>query len=134
MHVPADCRLEAQYAHQQEVTIVPLMMEKKYRPTGWLGLILGTRLYFNLHPSATETDALFLQQLDLVERELGDRGAREHELDCSASPWARESLFGSRQKHHGGHGYEPDKAAVEGIEDLRGCHHDPQSGERPDEA
>ena len=28
-----------------------------------LGLILGTRLYFNFHPAAVETDAAFMQQV-----------------------------------------------------------------------
>ena len=31
----------AQYAHQQEVDMVPLLMQAEYRPKGWLGLILG---------------------------------------------------------------------------------------------
>ena len=69
-----DCRLEAQYGHQQNVEMIPLMMETGYRPTGWLGLIMGTRLYFNFHPAAVETDEMFTQQVDLVQRDLGDRG------------------------------------------------------------
>ena len=40
----ANCRLEASYGHQQEVSMIPLMMERGYRPTGWLGLLLGTRV------------------------------------------------------------------------------------------
>ena len=70
----ADCRLEAQYCHQQDVEMVPLMMEKGYRPTGWLGLILGTRLWYPFYGSAIETDAGFTQQMDTVVRDIGDRG------------------------------------------------------------
>ena len=40
----ANCRLEANYAHQQELDMIPLMMSKDFKPKGWLGLILGTRL------------------------------------------------------------------------------------------
>ena len=29
------CRLEANYAHQQELDMIPLMMEKAYKPQGW---------------------------------------------------------------------------------------------------
>ena len=29
------CRLEANYAHQQELDMIPLMMQKKYKPQGW---------------------------------------------------------------------------------------------------
>ena len=50
------------------------MMEAGYRPTGWLGLLLGSRLYFNFHDSAVKTEALFEQQIDAVERELAGRG------------------------------------------------------------
>ena len=36
-----NCRLEANYAHQQDVDMIPLLVEKGYRPKGWLGLIMG---------------------------------------------------------------------------------------------
>ena len=36
-----NCRLEANYAHQQDVDMIPLLVEKDYRPKGWLGLIMG---------------------------------------------------------------------------------------------
>ena len=32
-------------AHQQEVDMIPLMMMKEYKPKGWLGMILGTRMW-----------------------------------------------------------------------------------------
>ena len=44
----ANCRLELNYAQQNEdVDMIPLMMEPNYKPKGWLGLIMGTRLYYN---------------------------------------------------------------------------------------
>jgi DNA-binding transcriptional MerR regulator len=70
----ANCRLEAQYGHQVEVEMLPLMMEKGFSPTGWLGLLVGTKLYFNFHPAAVETEDLFLQQIEQVVRSLGERG------------------------------------------------------------
>ena len=43
----ANCRLEAQYeTFQQQKDMVPLMMEEGYRPNGWLGMILGVRLWY----------------------------------------------------------------------------------------
>jgi len=36
----------------------------------------GARLYFNFHAAAVNTEAAFTKQLDLLERELGDRGRR----------------------------------------------------------
>ena len=33
----ANCRLEANYAHQCQVEMIPIMMERGYSPRGWLG-------------------------------------------------------------------------------------------------
>lgn len=65
--------------------MVPLMMIKDYRPTGWLGLIVGTKLYFNFFREAVETDATFNQQMDAVARELGERG-KSHMLPSAPQP------------------------------------------------
>eukprot|EP01046_Picozoa_sp_COSAG06_P068033 COSAG06_NODE_17904_length_915_cov_0.859069_1_plen_274_part_10 len=54
--------------------MIPLMMESGYKPNGWLGLILGCKLWFSFHHEAVETDATFTTQMDLVERELAGRG------------------------------------------------------------
>ena len=40
---------EANYSHQQELDMIPLMMEKDYSPKGWLGLILGTRMWYAVY-------------------------------------------------------------------------------------
>ena len=53
---------------QQELDMIPLMMERGFKPKGWLGLILGTRLYYRFYPSAVETDDAFVQQMDAVTR------------------------------------------------------------------
>ena len=62
----ANCRLEAEYAQQQGKPLIPLHMEPgKYRPKGWLGLILGTKLWY---PCASATDVP--EQLPALRREL----------------------------------------------------------------
>jgi hypothetical protein len=45
--------MEANYAHQQELDMIPLMMQKDYSPKGWLGLILGTRMWYAISMSST---------------------------------------------------------------------------------
>ena len=40
------CRLECQYAFQQDLDMIPLMLQKDFKPKGWLGLILGTRMWY----------------------------------------------------------------------------------------
>ena len=41
----AYCRSEAEYAYTRQRKIIPLVMEKKYRPDGWLGFICASKLY-----------------------------------------------------------------------------------------
>ena len=62
------------------------MMEQGYRATGWLGLLLGTRVYFNFHPAAVATDELFLKQIDAVQRDLGERGKGARRLHEGVPP------------------------------------------------
>eukprot|EP01050_Picozoa_sp_SAG11_P000975 SAG11_NODE_38_length_21705_cov_24.667453_13_plen_66_part_00 len=38
----ANCRMEANYAHQQGLDMIPLMVENGYRAKGWLGLCVQT--------------------------------------------------------------------------------------------
>ena len=56
LHLFWQCRLEANYAYQQECDMIPLMMEhpEDFRANGWLGLMLGTRMWckFNRLSSA----------------------------------------------------------------------------------
>ena len=40
-----NCRSEAEYAYQLKKDIIPLMMQDKYKPNGWLGILLGTKMW-----------------------------------------------------------------------------------------
>ena len=42
------CRTEAEYAYSLRKPIVPVKVQKDWHPTGWLGALLGTKLYFEL--------------------------------------------------------------------------------------
>ena len=39
---------EAEYTFQQKKPILPLIMQRHYKPDGWLGIILGAKLYINM--------------------------------------------------------------------------------------
>ncbi|CAF2494904.1 unnamed protein product [Rotaria sp. Silwood2] len=41
------CRSECEYAYQRKKTIIPLLLQANYKPDGWLGLIVGSKLYIN---------------------------------------------------------------------------------------
>ena len=40
----ASCRTEAEYTCQLRKPFIPLLVEEAYRPDGWLGMMLGSRL------------------------------------------------------------------------------------------
>jgi hypothetical protein len=69
-----NCRMEAQYAWQQKKDMVPLMLEEQYRPTGWLGMMLGVRLWYGFYGSALTSAEAFEGKVEELCRELGDRG------------------------------------------------------------
>jgi len=63
-----NCRLEGEYAQQQKKIIVPFMMQKNFRPTGWLGMLLGAKLYFDF--SDTHEGEGFGKKLEELRGEL----------------------------------------------------------------
>ena len=65
------CKREAQYAHQCGKNMVPLMMQDQYRCDGWLGFVLGTRLWYGFYGSVLESEAAFEGKVDELCHELG---------------------------------------------------------------
>ncbi|MDP2439176.1 MAG: toll/interleukin-1 receptor domain-containing protein, partial [archaeon] len=47
-----NCRLEAEYCIQRKKKTIPIMMEPYWTPSGWLGLMLGTKLWFDCSTAA----------------------------------------------------------------------------------
>ena len=76
----ANCRLEAQYAYQQQKEMIPLMMEEGYRANGWLGMLLGVRMWYAFCGSVLLSEAAFEGKMEELCRELGDRGRGKHDL------------------------------------------------------
>jgi len=70
----ANCRLEAQYAYQQQLDMVPLMMEERYSAKGWLGMLLGVRLYYAFYGPVLDGERAFEAKVEELCRELGERG------------------------------------------------------------
>lgn len=91
----ANCRLEAQYAHQQRVPMVPLVMEDGYIASGWLGMLLGTKIYFNFHPAAVETDAAFMHQRSMLWCATSESAASPHGTTVCFSPLGGRAAAGS---------------------------------------
>ena len=55
--------------------MIPIMLEEEYKANGWLGLVLGTRLWHPLY-GADDADEVFENDVDAIAREIGDRGRR----------------------------------------------------------
>ena len=55
----ANCRMEAQYAFQQQTDMVPLMMVDGYQRNRWLGMLLGVRLWYGFYGSMLASEAAF---------------------------------------------------------------------------
>mmetsp|Transcript_44830 Transcript_44830/g.62809 ORF Transcript_44830/g.62809 Transcript_44830/m.62809 type:complete len:311 (+) Transcript_44830:2-934(+) len=61
----ASCRLECEYASVLKRTIIPVKTTKNFSPSGWLGLILGSKKYYELPvdlPSTPLTEIPIIQE------------------------------------------------------------------------
>ena len=43
---------ECEYAHKRRKPIVPLLLQHRYDPDGWLGIIKGNKLHFDFSVDA----------------------------------------------------------------------------------
>jgi hypothetical protein len=59
---------------QRETDIVPLMMEEGYRPSGWLGMMMGVRLWYGFYGATLDSEASFERKVGELCRELWERG------------------------------------------------------------
>ncbi|XP_046330967.2 uncharacterized protein LOC124114439 isoform X2 [Haliotis rufescens] len=63
------CRTESEYIFRLRKDIIPLRLQSKFVPDGWLGMLVGSRLYFDF----SQGDMVDKQMIKLY-RELGSRG------------------------------------------------------------
>ena len=70
----ANCRLEAQYAFQKQKDMIPVMLEDGYSVDGWLGMLVGVRLWYGFYGAVLASDGAFNAKVDELCRELGGRG------------------------------------------------------------
>ena len=52
------CRTEAEYAYTKKKPLIPVMFEKSYKADGWLGIIMGSKLYYNMYNSDEMADSV----------------------------------------------------------------------------
>ena len=71
---------ETEYAFQRKKPIVPLMLQRKYKPDGWLGLIMGAKLYINFDGKYKYEEAMTMLLKELCGRGTGSGHAIEKGL------------------------------------------------------
>lgn len=76
-------RLEAEYSVEQNKPSIPMMMQTGYRPSGWLGIINGSKLHIDFSQLPfEEAFNLLLREIEAIRTSSGiglnDRTGREN--------------------------------------------------------
>ena len=61
--------LEAEYTYQLKKDVIPMMMDGKYRPDGWLSFIVGSKFWIDLskkHKLDSNVTKLVKKKLNLT--------------------------------------------------------------------
>eukprot|EP01049_Picozoa_sp_SAG25_P018653 SAG25_NODE_5470_length_654_cov_1.371171_1_plen_183_part_10 len=82
----SNCRMEAQYGLQKKKALIPLKLVQGYEADGWLGLLLGTSLWYALYGATLESESAFEDRMDALSREIGSRGRADAVVASSAEP------------------------------------------------
>jgi len=62
------CRTEAEYAYKLKKEIICIMAEDNYQPRGWLGALLGNKLWYNLWKNSMFIEESFLPILSQLSK------------------------------------------------------------------
>ena len=83
-----NCRSDAEYAYQLRKDIIPLMMQHNYKADGWLGMLVGTKLWIDF-----QSKYVIEAGAEKLIKELGGRG---RDVDMTDGP--SEPVVGAVQK------------------------------------
>ena len=76
-----NCRSEAEYTYKLGKDIIPLMMQRNYKPEGWLGMLVGTKFWIDFH-----SKHLIEKGVTKLIKELGGRGKDVDVTDGPSKP------------------------------------------------
>ena len=76
-----NCRSEAEYTYKLGKDIIPLMMQRNYKPDGWLGMLVGTKFWIDFH-----SKHVIEQGVTKLVKELGGRGKDVDVTDGPSKP------------------------------------------------
>ena len=91
---------KAMYAHQAKVQMIPMLLQENYAPKGWLGMLLGTQLWYGFFGSMLKSDAAFRKRINELCRALGrperaNQPAGSHSSSSSGSSGGASAPQGS---------------------------------------
>ena len=70
----SNCRMEAQYGLQKKKPLIPLKLVEGYEADGWLGLLLGTSMWYAMYGATLASESSFDDRMTALSREIGSRG------------------------------------------------------------
>eukprot|EP00026_Physarum_polycephalum_P005612 Phypoly_transcript_05647.p1 GENE.Phypoly_transcript_05647~~Phypoly_transcript_05647.p1 ORF type:complete len:615 (-),score=88.60 Phypoly_transcript_05647:6-1850(-) len=114
-----NCRLEGEYCINRRVPFLPLMMQQGYNPDGWLGITLGSRLYYDF-----TNEENFNAKIDYLTNAIGEKGLHSieytpistHEVKKSIADWTPEDMTNWMKENHIEHLQELfDKHKIDGV-------------------
>jgi hypothetical protein len=89
----SNCRMEAQYALQKKKPLIPLKLVQGYEADGWLGLLLGSSMWYAMYGDTLTSEGAFEDRMSALSRELGVRGRADAMVEADSSvglepePW-----------------------------------------------
>jgi hypothetical protein len=73
-YLSPNCRLEAEYAVKLQKPVIPLIMQPDYMPLGWLGVLIGGKIYYKFAGSKQSFEQTFSSMLKEINRYIDDQG------------------------------------------------------------
>ncbi|CAF1013402.1 unnamed protein product [Adineta ricciae] len=83
-----NCKAEAEYAFNRKSSIVPLIVEPKYKADGWLGFLAGSKIYVDFaEKEAEEFEKAYESLIDELKRNgLGSTGDEDQPKNPTTTP------------------------------------------------
>ncbi|XP_070554353.1 uncharacterized protein [Ptychodera flava] len=89
------CRSEAEYTYKLNKDYIPIRVQSNYTPDGWLGIMVGAKLYFDF-----STEDYFEKHFPNLVKELGERGKNTIQEEHSEVVRAEVVLTGTGNPSH----------------------------------
>ena len=81
--------------------MIPLLLQEDYKPKGWLGLLMGSRMYYSFVDALHDDAAAWTKRVDSVVFEIGGRGALPLAAASSGVPEGIPPLPAALASHDG---------------------------------